>query len=137
LILSRGIATYIWVLSNRKKTELVGKVQLLNATGLWTAMRKSLGDKRREISDAQIKEIVDIYLGNHENGRVKVFDTTDFGYRKITVERPLRLNFQASEERLGRLHEQTAFVALAQSKKKMRLHKQRKLRLAVSSRKPS
>jgi type I restriction enzyme M protein len=118
LFYNTGIATYVWVLSNRKDAARRGKVQLIDATGLWTAMRKSLGDKRREISAAQIKEIVDIYMGHIENGRSKIFDETVFGYRKITVERPLRLNFQASEERMARLYEQNAFQALAQSKKK-------------------
>jgi type I restriction enzyme M protein len=118
LFYNTGIATYIWVLSNRKEAARRGKVQLIDATSIWTAMRKSLGDKRREISEAQIKEIVNIYLGSSENGRSKIFDTTNFGYRKITVERPLRLNFQASEERIAQLQEQTAFSTLAQSKKK-------------------
>jgi type I restriction enzyme M protein len=118
LFYNTGIATYIWILSNRKEAARRGKVQLIDATGLWTAMRKSLGDKRREISETQIKEIVGIYRGAHANGRAKVFDTTDLGYRKITVERPLRLNFQASEERIARLKVQSAFAFLAQSKKK-------------------
>jgi len=118
LFYNTGIATYIWVLSNRKEPDRQGKTQLIDATGIWTSMRKSLGDKRREISEAQIKEIVNIYLDPHENGRTKFFDTTDFGYRKITVERPLRLNFQVSVERIARLNQQSAFAALAQSKKK-------------------
>ncbi len=111
LFYNTGIATYIWVLSNRKEAARQGKVQLIDATGIWTAMRKSLGDKRREISEAQIKEIVGIYMDNSANGRSKVFDSTDFGYRKITVERPLRLNFQASAERIARLQEQSAFAS--------------------------
>lgn len=118
LFYNTGIATYIWVLSNRKLSERRGTVQLIDATGIWTPMRKSLGNKRREISEAQIKEIVDIYLGNLNNGQGKVFDTTEFGFRKITVERPLRLNFQSNQERIDRLPEQTAFKALAKSKKK-------------------
>lgn len=118
LFYNTGIATYIWVLSNRKSGERAGKVQLINAADLWTAMRKSLGDKRREITDSEIKEIVEIYLGLRDNGRSKIFATTAFGYRKISVERPLRLNFQASEERITRLQEQSAFMSLAQSKKK-------------------
>lgn len=118
LFYNTGIATYIWVLSNRKSAERASKVQLINAADLWTAMRKSLGDKRREITDSEIKEIVEIYLGLRENGRSKIFATTTFGYRKISVERPLRLNFQASEERITRLQDQSAFTSLAQSKKK-------------------
>jgi len=81
-------------------------------------MSKSLGDKRHEISKDQIREITDLYLGNKENGRVKIFGSTDFAFRKVQVDRPLRLNFQASEERIKRLLEQTAFANLCKSSKK-------------------
>jgi type I restriction enzyme M protein len=119
LFYNTGIATYIWVLSNRKEERWRGKVRLVDATATWTAMRKSLGDKRREISEAQIGEIVRL-CGEPElePQKAKVFETTDFGYRKVTVERPLRLNFAATSERLKRLKEQNAFRALAESKKK-------------------
>ena len=113
-----GIATYIWVLTNRKSAERAGKVQLINATDIWTPMRKSLGNKRREISPEQIKQITGLYLEFTEGEKVKIFNTTDFGYRKITVERPLRLNFQASPERIERLKAEKAFINLATSKKK-------------------
>jgi len=118
LFYNTGIATYVWVLTNRKPGVRQGKVQLINATDLWIALRKSLGDKRREISADQIKEIVSIYLGKIENGRSKVFDSSEFGYRKITVERPLRLNFQISPERLERLIHESSFINVAVSKKK-------------------
>jgi len=118
LFYNTGIATYIWVLTNRKEKKRRGKVQLIDATDLWTPMRKSLGDKRREISDEQIQQIAKIYAAFVESDRSKIFATTDFGYRKITVERPLRLNFQASPERIARLKEERAFIALAESKKK-------------------
>jgi len=81
-------------------------------------MRRSLGDKRREISAEQIQQITDLFTAFKEDEHCKIFDTTDFGYRKITVERPLRLNFQASPERMARLKEETAFKNLAVSKKK-------------------
>jgi type I restriction enzyme M protein len=81
-------------------------------------MRKSLGDKRHEISPGHIRQISDIFTTFEEGGHSKIFDTTDFGYRKIIVERPLRLNFQASPERIERLKEQSAFARLALSKKK-------------------
>jgi type I restriction enzyme M protein len=81
-------------------------------------MRKSLGDKRREISAAQIAAITDIYRTGAASAQAKVFPREAFGYRKITVERPLRLNFQASPDRLARLAEERAFQALAQSRKK-------------------
>jgi len=81
-------------------------------------MRKSLGDKRRELSPEQIEQITDIHGAFQESDHCKIFDTEDFGFRKITVERPLRLNFQASEERIERLKDERAFQNLAKSKKK-------------------
>ncbi|MCI6085482.1 type I restriction-modification system subunit M [Selenomonas sp.] len=84
-----GIATYIWVLSNRKSVERRGKVQLINANGIYTKLRKSLGSKRVEISDAQIAEISRIYGAFRETEDCKIFPNEAFGYQKITVERPL------------------------------------------------
>ena len=104
--------------TNRKEAQRRGKVQLINATDFWVQMRKSLGDKRREISKEHIARITEIYLSFNEGEHSKIFDTTDFGYRKITIERPLRLNFQASPERIARLQQQKAFQDLAISKKK-------------------
>ena len=118
LFYNTGIATYIWVLSNRKPAERQGQVQLIDATDLWVPMRKSLGDKRREISQAQAQEILALYANPAEGERVKLFPTTHFGYRKITVERPLRLNFQVSPARLVRLEDEKAFQNLAVSRKK-------------------
>jgi type I restriction enzyme M protein len=118
LFYNTGIATYIWVLTNRKAEQRRGKVQLINATDFWVPMRKSLGDKRREISRDQIQQITNIFLPFTEGEHSKIFNTTAFGYRKITVERPLRLNFQASPERIARLQQQKAFTDLAASKKK-------------------
>jgi len=118
LFYNTGIATYIWVLTNRKEQRRRGKVQLINATDLWVPMRKSLGDKRREISPQHIKQIIELFLSFTEEGHSKIFDTIDFGYRKITIERPLRLNFQASPQRIEKLNEQKAFSDLTASKKK-------------------
>jgi type I restriction enzyme M protein len=81
-------------------------------------MRKSLGDKRREISREHREQIVELYSKFESGERCRVFDSTDFGYRKITVERPLRLNFQATPERIERIREQSAFKNLAISRKK-------------------
>src|SRR5690606_37466817 len=94
-------------------------------TSFWKPMRKSLGDKRREIAPEQIAQIVEIYKSYAESEHSKIFDTTDFGYRKIRVERPLRLNFEASDERIARLRDQRAFQNLAQSRKKDRASKDR------------
>jgi type I restriction enzyme M protein len=118
LFYNTGIATYVWILTNRKSEERRKKVQLINASDMWVSMRKSMGDKRREISDEQIEQIRDIFLHFIEEKHSKIFPSTTFGYRKITVERPLRLNFQVNAERLARLDEQKAFADLATSKKK-------------------
>lgn len=118
LFYNTGISTYIWVLSNRKEERRKGKVQLIDATGCYVKMRKSLGDKRHEITDEQIQEITRLFRTFAESEHVKIFDTTDFGYRKITVERPLRLNFAITPERIARLRSERAFVNLATTRKK-------------------
>lgn len=119
LFYNTGIQTYVWLLTNRKPASRRGKVQLIDASGerFWKSMRKSLGSKRREIPDEARAEIVRLYADflNGESGQddvSKIFDTTNFGYREIRVERPLKLNFQASEERLARLHDEKAFQKL-------------------------
>jgi type I restriction enzyme M protein len=119
-----GIATYIWILTNRKRRERRGKVQLINATDLYVKMRKNLGNKRNELSEENIAEIVDLYGDLTRNGRSKLFDNRDFGFNQITVERPLRLAFQVKPERIEALKEESAFQKLATSKKKGREGKQ-------------
>ncbi len=85
-----GIATYIWVLSNKKAEHRKGKVQLINANGLFQKRRKALGNKRNDISEEQIAEITRVY-GNFEESEIsKIFNNEEFGYSKITVERPLK-----------------------------------------------
>jgi type I restriction enzyme M protein len=118
LFYNTGIATYVWILSNRKPEARRGKVQLIDATELWAPMRKSLGDKRRQLEEKHIQEIVDLSRGKIENGRVKVFETAEFGFRKIRVERPLRMNFQATPERIEHLKEERAFQKIVQSRKR-------------------
>jgi type I restriction enzyme M protein len=132
LFYNTGIATYVWVVTNRKAPARRGKVQLIDATSFWIPMRKSLGDKRREIPLERSQDILRILSdfmegetrrvtkdGKEEDVVVsRVFPTTHFGFRKITVERPLRLSFEASADRIARLDEENGFQALAQSKKK-------------------
>lgn len=118
LFYNTGIATYVWVLTNRKRKERKGKVQLIDATSFWTPMRKSLGNKRREIPTEKAAEILKLFHEFKEGEYGRIYPITHFGYRKITLERPLRLNFQASPERIGRLDDQAAFRNLAVSKKK-------------------
>ena len=86
-----GIATYIWVLSNKKAgTKREGRVQLINANGLYEKRRKALGNKRNDIPESAIAEITRLYGDFVESEISKIFDTADFGYTKITVERPLK-----------------------------------------------
>jgi type I restriction enzyme M protein len=118
LFYNTGISTYIWVLSNRKQPTRRSKVQLIDATSLWVPMRKSLGDKRRKLSLPQIEQITAMYRAFTKSEQSKIFDYKDFGYRKITIERPMRLTVQVCAERLERLKQERAFVALAHSKKK-------------------
>ncbi len=132
LFYNTGIATYVWVVTNRKARARKGKVQLIDATSFWVPMRKNLGDKRREIPLERSQDILKI-LADFRDGDTRavakdgktedivvsrIFPTTHFGFRKITVERPLRLNLQATPERIARLEQEKSFQALARSKKK-------------------
>ena len=138
LFYNTGISTYIWVLTNRKEPRRRGNVQLIDGRRFFVKMRKSLGNKRNELSPEQIDDLTRIH-GDFEDGETrdltdedpvtheprtrprvvsKVFDNEDFGYRKVTVERPLRLNFAATEERIARIEDERAFQNLAKSKKR-------------------
>jgi type I restriction enzyme M protein len=126
-----GIYTYVWIVTNKKPEHRKGKVQLIDGTAHYKKMDKSLGDKRNELSDSHIKQLTKLYGGYKHDAVVevntdgklnsktcsKIFNNQDFGYIKITVERPLRLNFQTSSERIAKLWEQSAFNNLATSKK--------------------
>jgi len=119
LFYNTGIQTYVWLLTNRKQTERRGKVQLIDASGeqFWKSMRKSLGSKRREITDDAVDQIARIYSemlnGDGEWGDVsKIFATTDFGYREIRIERPLKLAFSINKETLTALSEAKPFQRL-------------------------
>ncbi len=103
LFFNTGISTYVWILSNRKSAERRGKVQLIDARGFYKKMRKSLNFKRNEISDDDIRSILSAYHDFKETPVSKIFKTTDFAFRQITVERPLRLNFSTDAERLARI----------------------------------
>jgi type I restriction enzyme M protein len=118
LFYNTGIATYIWVVTNRKAPERKSKVLLVDATSFWTPMRKSLGDKRREIPADKHKQILDLLHAYEEGEHCRIYPTTHFGYRKIAVERPLKLNFQATPERIALLNGESAFKKLAESTKK-------------------
>ena len=94
-----GIGTYVWIVTNRKEKWRRGRIQLVDARGLWTPggsaeSRRSLGDKRRHLADDQIDEIVRLYGRFEDEDRCKSFRNIDFGYTRVTVERPLRLRYQ-------------------------------------------
>jgi type I restriction enzyme M protein len=146
LFYNTGISTYLWVLTNRKEAQRKGKVQLIDARRFFVKMPKSLGNKRNKLGDpadrpSEPDHIGDItrLFGHFTDGETrtfseedpitrqpvdkvrvvsKLFDNTDFGFHKITVERPLRLNFQASAERMARLESDSGFARLASSSKK-------------------
>ncbi|MBZ8117377.1 type I restriction-modification system subunit M [Roseovarius sp. LXJ103] len=119
LFYNTGIQTYVWLLTNRKDQVRRGKVQLIDASGerFWKSMRKSLGSKRREITPEACDQIAQIYAkmlnGDGDWGDVsKIFATTDFGYREIRVERPLKLAFEVTQEGLEALREAKPFAKL-------------------------
>lgn len=101
LFYNTGIGTYIWVLSNHKDAARKGQVQLIDATAMHVPMRKSLGSKRKFLSEQQITEIAKLHETGESGVNSKIFATTDFGYRRITVERPLRLRFSVTPDNLA------------------------------------
>lgn len=96
-----GIATYIWLVTNRKPAHRRGKVQLVNAVDYYDNMRKSLGKKRRYFTDEHIQQITDIYKAFEEDKNSKIFDNEDFGFTKVTVEQPLVENGQILKDNQG------------------------------------
>ncbi|TYR16290.1 type I restriction-modification system subunit M [Corynebacterium urealyticum] len=113
-----GILTYIWVLSNKKERRRKKKVQLIDATSYFQRMRKPLGEKRKKLTPEHIADITRIYGEFQETEVSKIFDTEDFAYHEVTVERPLRLSFQASPETLEALKGTKPFTDLATSRKR-------------------
>lgn len=101
LFYNTGISTYFWIVTNRKRPERRGKVQLIDARELFTKMRKSLGEKRKEISQDQRDEIVRLYGDFAEGERVKILPNESFGFMRITVERPLRVRHEITDDTLA------------------------------------
>jgi type I restriction enzyme M protein len=94
-----GIGTYVWIVTNRKEKRRKGKIQLLDARDVWTAggseeNKRSLGDKRRHMTASQIDDLVKLYGRLSDGETSKTFDNADFGYTRVTVERPLRLRYE-------------------------------------------
>ena len=100
LFYNTGISTYFWVVTNRKSPRRRGKVQLIDARESWTKMRKSLGNKRKQISNDQIDELTRLYGAFEEGPRVKIFSNESFGFLRITVERPLRRRWEITDDTL-------------------------------------
>ena len=132
LYYNTGIFTYVWLVTNRKPPERRGRVQLIDGTRFFVKMKKSLNNKRNEITEGQIRHLTRVY-GNCRDGETatasingetetrvisRVFENREFGFLKVTVERPLRMNFEATRERLARLDDQTAFANLGKSRKR-------------------
>lgn len=118
LFYNTGISTYVWIITNQKRPERRGKVQLIDATAACEKMRKSLGNKRNLIPEAAIREITRIFGEMTEGETSKVLRNEEFGYTRIRVERPLRLNFAITEQRIAALRASSAFEGLAKSRKK-------------------
>ena len=132
LFYNTGILTYVWLVTNRKPPERRGKVQLINGTRFFQKMKKSLNNKRNEISEEQIRHLTRVY-GSYRDGETaevtingetetrvisRIFENREFGFLKVTVERPVRMNFEATPERIAKLDEQKAFANLTTSKKR-------------------
>ena len=132
LFYNTGIFTYVWLVTNRKPPERRGRVQLIDGTRFFRKMKKSLNNKRNEIADEQIDHLTRVY-GNYQDGETaevaidgetetrvisRIFENREFGFLKVTVERPLRMSFEATPERIAKLDEQTAFANLATSQKR-------------------
>ena len=117
LFYNTGISTYFWIVTNRKKAERRGKVQLVDARELFTKMRKSLGNKRNEIGPDQIAEIVRLYGAFEESERVKILPNEAFGFQRITVERPLRLRYEVTEATLATVENSTGWTKLKEAER--------------------
>ena len=132
LFYNTGIFTYVWLVTNRKAPERRGKVQLIEGTRFFRKMKKSLNNKRNEIAEDQIRYLTRVY-GNYRDGETaevqidgetetraisRIFENREFGFLKVTVERPLRMNVEVTPERIAKLDDQTAFANLAKSKKR-------------------
>ncbi|MDD7203067.1 MAG: class I SAM-dependent DNA methyltransferase, partial [Coriobacteriaceae bacterium] len=118
LFYNTGIGIYVWMLSMNKSQRRRGKVQLIDATGIWTPMRRSLGNKRKQISPEQIDEIVRLYTSFEEGDHCRILPNEEFLYKEYTVKQPLQRSYQITPERID---------ALAEDKFKEDLHNPTKM----------
>lgn len=112
MFFNTGIGTYVWILSNHKEKKRKDKVQLINLSDTWSPMRKSEGTKRRFLSDDQIDDVVREYEAFEESERSKIFNTTDFAYRKVAIKRPLKAKLVITKSKIKTLFQQKAFAKL-------------------------
>lgn len=131
LFYNTGISTYIWILTNRKNEDILkgvvrkGKVQLVDGTSFFNKMKKSLGSKRNQISAEDIEKLSKIYGEFEEGEYCKIFDNKEFGFLKVTIERPLQLNFKIDEQRIENLYSESAFANLYDEEKREELELQK------------
>jgi len=110
LFYNTEIHTYVWVLTNNKSQRRENKVQLINATDMYEQMDKGLGEKRHKITQDQIEEITNIFGNVSSNGRSIILSNDSFGYRRLVIDRPLRMSFKATKDRIESLHDERAFT---------------------------
>lgn len=103
LFYNTGIATYVWILSKNKRTERIGKIQLIDATEIYHILRKSLGNKRKEFTAEDRKTITKLYSDFVENDKSKIYDNEEFIYREYTVMQPLQRSYAINDERIENL----------------------------------
>jgi len=113
-----GIATYIWVLSNKKEERRKGKVQLIDASGIYSKMRKGLGSKSNELTETHTQQIADAFKDFQQNEISRIFENDDFAYWSITVERPLRLSWQLTEEKLSAIEDTEYYLPVLKALQK-------------------
>ena len=113
LFYNTGISTYFWVVTNRKTPERRGRVQLIDARDSWTKMRKSLGEKRKQLDDDQIADIVRLYGAFEENDRCKILPNEAFGFMRITVERPMRRVWTVTDDQIDQVKAHRTFDKLS------------------------
>jgi type I restriction enzyme M protein len=113
LFYNTGISTHFWIVTNRKSARRRGKVQLIDARGLWQKMRKSLGNKRKEFGAEHIAEITKLYGALEDDERVKIMTNESFGFLRITVGRPLRLRWEITEATLAMVRADKRLIKLA------------------------
>jgi type I restriction enzyme M protein len=114
LFYNTGISTYFWIVTNRKSPERRGRVQLVDAREHWVKMRKSLGEKRKQIAEEQIADITRLYGEFAEGEKIKILPNESFGFMRVTVERPLRLRWEVAEDTAERLVEDKAWAKLSE-----------------------